>query len=64
LGNEQTASRELSIASFLIGAPLTQPLTNRASEALCCTLLAYAQVDDGQVRNSIRSGRTALALAH
>ena len=64
LGNEQTASRELSIASFLIGTPLTQPLTNRASEALCWTLLAYAQVDDGQVRNSIRSGRTALALAH
>jgi tetratricopeptide (TPR) repeat protein len=35
LGNEQSASRELSIAHFLMGSPLTQPLTNRASEALC-----------------------------
>jgi DNA-binding SARP family transcriptional activator/predicted ATPase len=63
LGNEQTASRELSIAHFLMGAPLTQPLTNRASEALCWANLAFAQVHAGQVHDSIRSGRRALALA-
>ncbi len=63
LGNEQTASRELSIAHFLMGSPLTQPLTNRASEALCWANLAFAQVHAGQVHDSIRSGRRALALA-
>jgi DNA-binding SARP family transcriptional activator len=63
LGNEQSASRELSLSSFGIGAPLTQPLTNRASEASCWALLAYAQVHAGQVQPSIRSGRMALALS-
>ena len=63
LGNEPTASRELSLASFILGAPLTQPLTNRASEALCWVLLAFAQVHAGQVHNSLRSGRMALALS-
>jgi DNA-binding SARP family transcriptional activator/tetratricopeptide (TPR) repeat protein len=63
LGNEQTALRELSIAHFLMGSPLTQPLTNRASEALCLANLAFAQVHAGQVYDSIRSGRRALALA-
>ena len=63
LGNEQTASRELSIAHFLMGSPLTQPLTNRASEALCWANLAIAQVHVGQVHDSLRSGRRALALA-
>jgi tetratricopeptide (TPR) repeat protein len=63
LGNEPTASRELSIAHFLMGSPLTQPLTNRASEALCWANLAIAQVHAGQVHNSLRSGRRALALA-
>src|SRR5947209_5401789 len=62
LGNEATASGELSLPSFLSGAPLTQPLTNRASEALCWELLARAQVYAGQVYNSIRSGRRALAV--
>jgi DNA-binding SARP family transcriptional activator len=63
LGHEQTASRELSVSSFILGAPPTQPLTNRATEALCWGLLAFAQVHAGQVHNSIRSGRIALALS-
>src|ERR1700736_2607064 len=49
--------------TFAMGAPLTQPLTNRASEALCWALLALAQVHAGQVQPSIRSGRRALALS-
>jgi predicted ATPase/DNA-binding SARP family transcriptional activator len=63
LGNEPIASRELSLPHFLNGAPLTQPLTYRASEALCWILLASAQVNDGQAQSSIRSGRRALALS-
>ena len=63
LGNEPTASGELSLPSFLSGAPLTQPLTNRAAEALCWGLLASAQVQAGQVQHSLRSGRRALALS-
>src|SRR3989440_320463 len=63
LPNEQSASRELSLPSFAMGAPLTQPLTNRASEALCWALLALAQGHAGQVQPSIRSGRRALALS-
>src|SRR5205085_6603926 len=53
LGNEPTASGELSLPSFLSGAPLTQPLTNRAAEALCWGLLALAQVQAGPVLGSI-----------
>ncbi len=63
LGNEQSVSRELSLPSFAIGAPLTQPSTNRASEALCWAVLAFAQVHGGQVQHSIRSGRLALVLS-
>ena len=63
LRNEQIAARELSLPSFIIGAPLTQPLTNRATEASCWALLALAQVNCGQVFGGIRSGRKALALA-
>ncbi|HEX6551350.1 MAG TPA: AAA family ATPase [Ktedonobacteraceae bacterium] len=63
LGGEPTASGELSLPSFAIGAPLTQPLTHRTSEALCWALLAIAQVHAGQVHSSVRSGRRALALA-
>ncbi len=62
LGNEQTASRGLSVASFLSGAPPTQYLTNRTTEALCWAMLAFAQVHVGQVQHSLRSGRRALAL--
>jgi tetratricopeptide (TPR) repeat protein len=57
LGHEATASRELSLPSFLSGAPLTQPLTNRAIEALCWGLVALAQVYAGQVLGSMRSAR-------
>jgi DNA-binding SARP family transcriptional activator/tetratricopeptide (TPR) repeat protein len=64
LGSEPTAARELSLPHFLLGAPPTQTLTNRASEALVWAFLAYAQVNNGQVQHSIRSGRRALALAH
>jgi len=63
LGNELTASRELAVPSFATGAPLTQPLTNRVTEAVCWGLLAFLQVHAGQVHNSMRSGRIALALA-
>ena len=63
LGNEATASGELSLPSFAIGAPLTQPLTHRATEALCWALLAFAQVYAGQALASIHSGRRALALS-
>ncbi|HEX6552494.1 MAG TPA: hypothetical protein VF026_07015, partial [Ktedonobacteraceae bacterium] len=64
LGTEPTASRELSLPHFLLGAPPTQTLTNRASEAWCWATLAFAQVHAGQVQPSMRSGRRALALAH
>src|SRR5262249_51257749 len=63
LSNESSVSGELSVAHFLSGAPPTQPLTNRASEALCWSLLALAQMHAGQVHNSIRSGHRALTLA-
>jgi tetratricopeptide (TPR) repeat protein len=63
LGNEQCAARELSTAHFLSGVPLTQPLTYRTTEALCWWLLAFAQLHAGQVQQSIRSGRRALALS-
>ncbi len=60
---EPTASRELQLPSFAIGAPLTQSLTNQATEAVCWATLAIAQVNVGQAQDSIRSGRRALALA-
>jgi tetratricopeptide (TPR) repeat protein len=63
LGNEPIASRELSLPSFAIGAPLTQPLTNRASEAWCWEMLAMAKLHQGQVQPSIDHSRRALALA-
>src|SRR2546429_674963 len=51
------------VAYFLIGAPPTQYFSNRATETLCWGLLALAQVNVGQVHNSIRSGRMALPLS-
>ena len=63
LHTEPLASKELSLPHFLIGAPLTQPLTNRAAEVWCWGLLALAQVQAGQVLGSIHSGRRALALS-
>jgi len=63
LRTEPTTSQELSVAHFLSGAPLTQSLTNRASEAWCWGHLALAQVYAGQVQPSMRSGRRALALS-
>src|SRR3989440_5252229 len=63
LGNESSVSGELSLPYYATGAPLTQPLTNRATEASCCALMALAQVNCGQVVVGIRSGRKALALA-
>jgi len=62
-GTEQAASQELSLPSFAIGAPPTQLLTNRASEALSWANLAFAQVHAGQVHDSIHSGRRALTLS-
>ena len=63
LRTEASASGELSLPYFLLGAPLTQPLTNRTTEAMCWTVLALAQVQAGQVQPGIRSARRALALA-
>jgi len=59
LGSESTASRELSITTLTIGAPLTQPLTYRASEAVCWVTLTMAQVNSGQPSQ----WRRALALS-
>ena len=63
LVSEPTASRELRLPSFAIGAPLTQTLTNKATEAGCWATLAIAQVNVGRAQDSICSGRRALALA-
>jgi DNA-binding SARP family transcriptional activator len=63
LDHEPLASRELSLPGLGMGAPLTQPLSNRASEALTWALLALAQVNAGQVQQSIASGRRGLALS-
>jgi tetratricopeptide (TPR) repeat protein len=63
LRTEPTASQELSLVHYLSGAPLTQSLTNRTSEAVCWALLAFAQAHAGQVQASIRNGRRALALS-
>jgi DNA-binding SARP family transcriptional activator len=63
LDQEPLASRELSLPGIGMGAPLTQPLSNRASEALTWALLALAQVNAGQVQQSIASGRRGRALS-
>ncbi len=63
LSNESSVSGELSLPAYATGAPLTQSLTNRATEAVCWALLASAQVHGGQVQNSILSGRRALTLS-
>jgi len=63
LHQEPSAPRELSAAHFLIGAPLNQPLTDRATEAFGWALLALGQVNSGQIQNSIGSSRRALALS-
>ncbi len=63
LNKELLASRELSLPSIAMGAALTQPLGNLASEAVTCALLALTQVNTGQVQQSIASGRRALALS-
>ena len=63
LDQEPLAARELSLPGIGMGAPLTQPLSNRASEALTWALLALSQVNAGQVQQSLASGRRALALS-
>jgi DNA-binding SARP family transcriptional activator len=63
LDHEPLASRELSLPGIGMGAPLTQPLSNRASEALTWALLALSQVNAGQVQQSLASGRRGLALS-
>src|SRR6266699_418443 len=63
LHTEPVASRELSLPHFLLGAPPTQSLTHRASEAWFWANLAVAQLHAGQVLGSIHSGRRALALS-
>ena len=63
LSHEASAGRELSLPTFASGAPLTQPLSNRALEALCWMVLGLAHVNAGQVQQSIGSSRRALALS-
>jgi len=63
LGNESSVSGELSLPNIGASYSLTQPLTYRATEAVCWALLALAQVHAGQVQPSIYSGRRALALS-
>lgn len=63
LDQEPLASHERPLPSIAVGAPLTQPLSSRASEALTCALLALSQVHVGQVQQSIASGRKGLALS-
>ena len=63
LGSEPIAGRELSLPAIGTGSPLTQPLSNRASEALTWGLLALAQVNAGQVQNSIASAQKGIALS-
>jgi DNA-binding SARP family transcriptional activator/tetratricopeptide (TPR) repeat protein len=63
LSNEPLASPELSLPAFTSGAPLTQPLTNRATEALCWAILSFAQMNAGQVQRSLASSYRALALS-
>ena len=63
LDQEPLASRELSLPSIAMSDPPTQRLSNRASEALSWANLALAQVNAGQVQQSIASGRRALALS-
>jgi tetratricopeptide (TPR) repeat protein len=63
LDQEPLASSELSLPSIAMGDPLTQPMSNRASEAVSWALLALAQVHAGQVQQSIASGRRGLALS-
>jgi tetratricopeptide (TPR) repeat protein len=63
LSNEPLVSQELSLPAFTSGAPLTQPLTNRATEALCWAILSFAQMNAGQVQRSLASSYQALALS-
>jgi DNA-binding SARP family transcriptional activator len=63
LEQEPLISPKLSLPSIATGAPLTQPLSNRASEAVTCAVLALAQVNAGQVQPSLGSGRRGLALS-
>ena len=62
-GHRSSVSGELSLPYFLRGAPLTQSLSHRASEAGCWMLLALAHMYSGQMQASLRSGRRSLALA-
>ena len=63
LDSEQLVACELSLPAIGMGAPLTQPLSNRASEALTWALLALAQANAGQVQQSIASSRRGLTLS-
>jgi tetratricopeptide (TPR) repeat protein len=64
LGTEASVSGELPLPYFLRGTPLTQSLSNRASEAGCWMLLALAHMYSGQMQASLHGGRRSLALAH
>ncbi|GHO92748.1 transcriptional activator [Reticulibacter mediterranei] len=63
LDHEPLAVRKLSLPYFALGPPLTQPLTNRASEALCCMGLGMARLHTGQMQESMASSCRALALS-
>jgi predicted ATPase len=63
LKNDPAPTVGLSLPSFVIGAPLTQSLTNRAAEAMCWAQLSFAQLQAGQIPKSIESGYKSLELA-
>jgi predicted ATPase/DNA-binding SARP family transcriptional activator len=63
LDQEPLALGKLFLPSIAMGASLTQPLSNRSSEAVTWAVLALAQVNAGQVQQSIASGRRGLALS-
>jgi tetratricopeptide (TPR) repeat protein len=63
LENDPAPTVGLSLPSFVIGAPLTQPLTNRAAEAMCWAQLSFAQLQAGQLSKSIQSGYKSLDKA-
>jgi tetratricopeptide (TPR) repeat protein len=63
LENDPAPTVGLSLPSFVIGAPLTQSLTNRAAEAMCWAQLSFAQLQAGQLSKSIESGYKSLERA-
>lgn len=63
LSNDLAATRKPSLPSLVLGDfPLSQAWMNRVAEALCWGYLAFAQLHDGQVQQSIYNGRKPLTI--